>query len=145
MTLDEIPLFPSPSRLSTMISGYGMKVSTSSYAARIAAVLLLTCAVLGSPAFQVRADDSDSSASTPVGRWQDASLDSYRRHLTALQALTQTCAKARDVQSCDPTLVGPDDRIPMSAAANPERRIVRYGWLRILFSRAEEPDKANQA
>ena len=128
-----------------MISGYGMKVSTSSCAARIAAVLLLTCAVLGSSEFPARADDSATSASKPVGRRQDASLENYRQHLIALQALTQTCAKARDVKSCDPTLVGPDDRIPVSAAANPERRIVRYGWLRILFSRAEEPDKANQA
>ena len=122
-----------------------MKVSTSSCATRIATALLLTFATLEPAAWGARADASDSSASRPVGRWQDASLENYRRHLTALQALTQTCAKARDVKSCDPTMVGPDDRIPVSAAANTERRIVRYGWLRILFSRAEEPDKANLA
>src|SRR5207237_1919182 len=81
----------------------------------------------------------------PVGRWQDASLEDYRKHLVALQGLTQACAKGRNVTSCDPTLVGPDDRIPLGAAANAERRMVRYGWLRILFSRAEEPDKAQQA
>jgi hypothetical protein len=80
-----------------------------------------------------------------VGRWQDASLDDYRRHLVALQGLTQTCAKARNVKSCDPTLVGPDDRVPAGPTAHAERRIVRYGWLRILFSHAEEPDKATEA
>lgn len=107
--------------------------------------LLLLCAAVGCAALAARADEPDSAPSKPVGRWQDASLDDYRKHLTALEALTQTCAKGRDVKSCDPTLVGPDDRIPASAAAKADRRIVRYGWLRILFSHAEEPDKAQQA
>jgi hypothetical protein len=80
-----------------------------------------------------------------VGRWRDASVEEYRQHLTALQGLTQACAKGRDVKSCDPTLVGPDDRIPVSTSVKADRRIVRYGWLRILFSHAEEPDKAQQA
>lgn len=92
-----------------------------------------------------RADEPDSAPAKPVGRWQDASREDYRNHLIALKALTQTCAKGRDVKSCDPTLVGPDDRIPLDASANAERRIVRYGWLRILFSRAEEPDKSQEA
>src|SRR5262249_17795474 len=61
------------------------------------------------------------------------------------ESLTETCAKARNVTACDPTLVGPDDRVPLSPGTNPERRIVRYGWLRILFSQAEEPDKAREA
>ena len=93
------------------------------------------------PAGSAQANDS----SRPVGRWQDASLENYRKHLVALQALTEACAKGRDVKTCDPTLVGPDDRVPLSSAPNAPRRIIRYGWLRILFSRAEEPDKAQQA
>jgi hypothetical protein len=92
-----------------------------------------------------QSDAPDAAPAKPVGRWQDASLEDYRQHLLALQALTQACARARNVKSCDPTLVGPDDRVPISASANAERRIVRYGWLRILFSHAEEPDKAEQA
>ena len=83
--------------------------------------------------------------SKPVGRWQDASLEDYRKHLVALQALTRDCAKGRNVKTCDPTLVGRDDRVPLSPSANAERRIVRYGWLRILFSHAEEPDKTQEA
>ncbi len=106
-------------------------------------LFLLACTAIQAPAVPV--DPEDDSSSKPVGRWQDASLDDYRKHLVALQALTQTCAKARNVKACDPTLVGPDDRIPVSAAPRPERRMVRYGWLRILFSHAEEPDAAQQA
>ena len=105
---------------------------------------MLACTALVIAAYAAPVDQEDSS-SKPVGRWQDASLENYRQHLVALQALTQACAKARNVKTCDPTLVGPDDRIPMGAAPSPERRIVRYGWLRILFSHAEEPDAAQQA
>jgi hypothetical protein len=78
-----------------------------------------------------------------AGRWQDASLEDYRKHLVALGGLTLACAKARDVKTCDPLLVGLDDRVPLGATG--ERRLVRYGWLRVLFSRAEESDEAQQA
>ena len=78
-----------------------------------------------------------------TGRWQDASMEDYRKHLVALAGLTQVCAKVRDVKSCDPLLVGLDDRVPLGA--NGDRRLVRYGWLRVLFSRAEESDEAQQA
>jgi hypothetical protein len=72
-------------------------------------------------------------------------MEDYRRHLVALQELTQACAKARDLKTCDPTLVGLDDRVPAGASWNAEVRLIRYGWLRILFSRAEEPDAAQKA
>lgn len=77
----------------------------------------------------------------PSGRWQNASMEQYRQHLVALEGLTQSCAKARDVKACDPTLVGLDDRVPFGDAATSERRMVRYGWLRVLFYRAESPDE----
>lgn len=72
-------------------------------------------------------------------------MEDYRRHLVALKDLTDACAKARDMKACDPTLVGLDDRIPAGASSSDNLRLVRYGWLRILFSRAEEPDKAQKA
>jgi hypothetical protein len=78
-----------------------------------------------------------------AGRWQDASLEDYRKHLLALAGLTEVCAKARDVKACDPMQVGLDDRVPLGAKG--QRRLVRYGWLRVLFSRAEESDEAQQA
>jgi len=72
-------------------------------------------------------------------------MEEYRRHLVALEDLTRACAKARDLKTCDPTLVGLDDRVPAGAASADDLRLIRYGWLRILFSRAEEPDKAQKA
>ena len=107
--------------------------------------LLLACAAFAMPASPAPADEPDGASPKPVGRWQDASAEDYRQHLVALQELTRACAKARNVKSCDPTLVGPDDRVPMGTSANAGRRIVRYGWLRILFSHAEEPDKTAEA
>jgi hypothetical protein len=94
-----------------------------------------------------RADALHPAASTAqtAGRWREASLDEYRRHLLALSALVKACAKGRDMKTCDPTLVGPDDRVPLGGGANAERRLVRYGWLRILFFRALDKDPAETA
>jgi hypothetical protein len=72
----------------------------------------------------------------PSGRWRDAPLDDYREHLGELTTLVHACANARDLKNCDPLLVGPDDRIPLGNSANAGRRLVRYGWLRVLFSKA---------
>ena len=105
---------------------------------------LAVCAAGGLVNARAHADDPASSSPRPVGRWRDVSLDEYRTHLSALQGLTEACAKARDLKNCDTILVGLDDRVPLDASPNAERRLVRYGWLRILFSRAEEPDKATQ-
>ncbi len=68
-------------------------------------------------------------------------MDDYRKHLMALTTLVEACAKARDLKNCDPLLVGQDDRVPLGNAPSAERRLVRYGWLRVLFSTAEEPDQ----
>ncbi len=51
--------------------------------------------------------------------------------------IVDACAKARDLKTCDPLLVGPDDNIPFGQG----RRLIRYGWLRVLLSRAEDPDQ----
>jgi Domain of unknown function (DUF4129) len=75
------------------------------------------------------------------GRWHDISIDDYRQHLVALSGLVDACAKARNVKGCDPTLIGQDDRVPIVVGSQTQRRLVRYGWLRVLFSKAEEPDE----
>lgn len=72
------------------------------------------------------------------GHWRDASLDEYRAHLAALVPIVDACAKARDLKTCDPLLVGPDDNIPFGQG----RRLIRYGWLRVLLSRAEDPTRS---
>ena len=80
-----------------------------------------------------------------AGHPHDASLDEYRKHLQDLTALVESCAKARDTKTCDPAQVGPDDRVPLTPAANAERRLVRHEWLRVLLAKAQEKDKASAA
>jgi hypothetical protein len=74
-------------------------------------------------------------------RWHDVSIDDYRLHLVALSSLVDACSKARSVKACDPALIGPDDRVPVIIGSQSERRMIRYGWLRVLFSKAEDPDE----
>ncbi|MDR3774662.1 MAG: DUF4129 domain-containing protein [Terracidiphilus sp.] len=76
---------------------------------------------------------------------RDASLDDYRAHLRVLAALVDACAKGRDVQTCDPSQVGPDDQVPLPPGQSSERRLVRYGWLRVLLSKAQDKDAAAPA
>jgi hypothetical protein len=84
-------------------------------------------------------------------KWRDASVEDYRAHLVRLTSLTAACAKARDLKTCDPALIGPDDRIPIDTAPEAlsrglaRRRMIRYGWLRVLFSQAEEADEVEDA
>jgi hypothetical protein len=112
-------------------------VRIATHSALCAAALLVCVGLLTSARGQT------VTVTPTTGRFQDASLEDYRKHLVALAGLTQACAKARDVKTCDPLLVGLDDRVPLGAQG--ERRLVRYGWLRVLFSRAEESDEAQQA
>lgn len=101
----------------------------------------LVCAALLAAA-QAHAEAPSPAAPVPkASRGRDVSIDEYRAHLQALATLVDACAKGRDLIHCDPMLVGPDDRIPLGSGANAERRLVRYGWLRVLFSRAEEADE----
>ena len=76
----------------------------------------------------------------PAARARDVSIDDYRRHLSELIVLVNDCVRQRNLDACDPMRVGPDDRIPLSDTANAPRRLVRYGWLRVLLSAASEPD-----
>ena len=79
-------------------------------------------------------------AAYPAGFERDASLDDYRQHLLDLTAIVQACAKARDTLTCNPELVGPDDRIPL--AGTTERRLIRYAWLRALLAKADVREEA---
>jgi hypothetical protein len=84
--------------------------------------------------------DTPTVAQT-AGHWRDSSLQDYRNHLLALSTLVEACAKARDAKTCDPAQVGQDDRVPIAASANPDHRLIRYGWLRVLLSDAQDKDK----
>jgi hypothetical protein len=56
--------------------------------------------------------------------------------------VVDACAKARDKKSCDPGLIGQDDRVPRGSSSNSERRLARYGWLRALLVKAQTRDEA---
>ncbi len=64
-------------------------MTNSVFPAKVRSVLLLVCVALGPAGLPADAADSDSSSAKPVGRWQDASLEDYRKHLITLEALTQ--------------------------------------------------------
>ncbi len=101
-----------------------------------AAILAAALAAIAAPA-QTPASPSTQAAV----RWRDVSMEDYRQHLQALSTLVDTCATARNLKSCDPSLIGPDDRVPLANGSSTEQRLVRYGWLRVLFSKAEDPDE----
>src|SRR5271170_3683723 len=73
-------------------------------------------------------------------RPHEASLDEYRAHLLSLATLVEACAKARDMKTCDPAQVGPDDEVPLAQSQGSQRRLIRYGWLRVLLSKAQDKD-----
>jgi hypothetical protein len=83
----------------------------------------------------------DAPAAQPTGNGREATLAEYRQHLVELNALVEVCAKARDTKSCDAALVGQDDHVPISNASGAERRLVRYGWLRVLLTKAQLADE----
>ena len=89
---------------------------------------------------QAGAQLSSTPSALPTSKPSQASLDDYRTHLHSLNTIVEACAKDRDVKSCDPADVGADDQVPVSPAPNAERRLVRYGWLRVLLSKAREED-----
>jgi hypothetical protein len=107
------------------------RASTAAFAAFVHCVLV--AATAQGPA---------SPAPQAVIRSQEVSSEAYRQHLAALEALVQSCSKTRDIKGCDPALVGPDDKIPIVTGGKTEPRLIRYGWLRLLLSKAQEPDQS---
>ncbi|HMG88107.1 MAG TPA: DUF4129 domain-containing protein [Terracidiphilus sp.] len=101
-------------------------------AATVILASLLACIAAGAQTIKV--------PSSPTARARDVSMDDYRQHLAALSVLVDACAKNRNTKSCDPALIGPDDRVPIVNGSRTEQRLVRFGWLRVLFSKAQDPD-----
>ena len=110
------------------------------------AALLIALLLASQMAPCARADNplANNPSPAPPSHPRDASIDDYRQHLQALTTIVEACAKARDTKACDPGLVGPDDRIPVtqpgSTSPASERRLIRYGWLRVLLSKAQDKD-----
>ena len=85
--------------------------------AGVALAVLLLLAITG------RADEAAASSS----------MTQYHLHLQRLQFALAACASGRSRQTCDATLVGPDDSVQFSGD---ETRLVSYAWLREVFARA---------
>lgn len=131
--IETLPEPPSPAnvKVSNLICG---AMRMAALAASIAAGFGCEHVIFAAPLPSIPVPQAGS-------RWHESSLDDYRKHLVALATLVESCARARDLKNCDPLLVGQDDRIPLGSGLHVERRLVRYGWLRVLFSKAEEPDE----
>lgn len=80
----------------------------------------------------------------PSGGWSDVSIADYRKHLEALSAVVQACAKARDAKACNPSLVGKDDRVSLGGSKAGQRP-VRYEWLRVILVQAQKKDAPQKA
>jgi hypothetical protein len=100
---------------------------------------MMAIAALAGGAGSLSAQVLQADPEPPASSWRQASLDDYRTHLQQLQTLTAACAKVRNRDACDPNQVGPDESVPWGA--KDERRQVRFGWLRVLFVRAQKPDE----
>jgi len=115
-------------------------------AALVGLLVAVPITFLGAATARADSPLAEHPSPAPTAKPRDASLDEYKQHLTMLTALVEACAKARDLKTCDPTQVGPDDRIPFAqpgkaqAATNQARRLIRYGWLRVLLSEAQDKD-----
>lgn len=81
-----------------------------------------------------------ASPSPAAAHWHDVSIADYHQHLKALVALVENCQSTRNISGCDPALVGADDRVAIERNSRSEQRLIRYGWLRLIFSKAEDPD-----
>jgi len=114
---------------------------SSSVPRRIAApsrigALLLALVAAGTPALaQLLAADAG---------WRTVTLEEYRQHLEQLEGVVTDCAAqqklkgapAPDDNACDPTRVGPDDRVSGAVQGDAQPREVRYDWLRAVLARA---------
>jgi hypothetical protein len=113
----------------------GSSLTTRTQLAAAALAFVLAALLGASPA------RADAPSAPSAGPWRQASLAEYRQHLVELNALVTACARARDTKTCDPHLVGQDDRVPLRSASSAERRLVRYDWLRALLTKAQEKDE----
>ena len=91
-----------------------------------------------------RAQKLPAPSSQTTVHADDVSMEGYQQHLASLESLLDTCSKARDAKSCDPSLIGADDRVPIIVGSLTEHRLVPYGWLRALFQKAATKDETGE-
>lgn len=101
-----------------------------------AALSALLVLLVGSAGVRASAQKIPDPTSHVGVRADDVSLEGYQQHLERLQSALESCARGRDAKSCDPDLIGHDDRVSLSAGLVSQKRLVRYDWLRVLFQNA---------
>jgi Domain of unknown function (DUF4129) len=74
----------------------------------------------------------------------DVPFEGYQRHLVRLESALDACSRSRDAKSCDPALIGNDDRVAVAIGPLTAKRVVRYGWLRVLFQKAATKDESSE-
>ena len=105
---------------------------------KITALGLMYASVLACSGAHAQTSTADHPQ--PAAHSRAASIAQFQQHLASLSEIVDNCARARNLKACDPALVGPDDRVPVVNGSRSEQRLIRYGWLRILLSKAEDPD-----
>lgn len=103
----------------------------SARAGALAAILALQ---LTTPVQPALADDHGTQA---------VSLNDYIARLKSLDPLVADCQKQRNADSCDPAKVGADLHVQWTAGGVENEREIRFGWLRLLLTRAREKEKPN--
>ena len=77
--------------------------------------------------------------------FRDANVAEYRQHLQELDGVIANCAAQLKLKTppptnddaCDPSRVGPDDRLQGATGADQQAREIRYDWLRSALRRAD--------
>jgi hypothetical protein len=105
------------------------------------AVFSLLAFVAGAMAFAQKVPVPTSQAGVHA---DDISIEEYQQHLVRLASALEACTLGRDAKSCDPALIGNDDRVALAAGTGTNRRLVRYGWLRVLFLKAATKDESKE-
>jgi hypothetical protein len=101
----------------------------------ICVLLLALAAGMGRSA---RAQAAGQQAAGQQAASKGTSIQDYRNHLQALDALVAGCRKQRTREACDFHKVGADDGVMWTADGVTAERVVRYDWLRDLLERAGE-------
>ena len=104
---------------------------------RVAAPLALLLVMVAPRSVRAQVISADAG-------WHDVSVAEYEQHLQKLDGLVSNCQAQHalktpvpaSTETCDPKLVGPDDRVQGAVASEKEPRQVRYDWLRSLLAHA---------
>jgi hypothetical protein len=74
-----------------------------------------------------------SSAISATALETNAGLAAYQAHLRDLRVVVADCKQQRTLTACDPSRVGPDEKVTVTRGGRSVVRQIRYDWLRVLL------------